>query len=91
MALQDLVGLGWPHPLSDQHATDDVRRHESLLWQVRRDVHRDIRPEKRRRLGPSRRASRAHMPRRVFLAVVLAWGLATAGLLAAILAIRWFG
>jgi hypothetical protein len=87
VALPVLAGPAWPHPLSDQGATDDTRRHESLLWQVRREA----RSEKLRRPAPSRRASRAHMPRRVFLGLALGWALVTVGLLAAILAIRWFG
>lgn len=87
MALQDLVGPAWPHPLGDHGASDDTCRSESLLWQVRRAGH----SAKLRRPAPSRRASRAHMPRRIFLAVALGWALATAGLLVAILAIRWFG
>jgi hypothetical protein len=90
VALPVLAGPAWPHPLSDQGATDDARRHERLLWQVGM-LRREARSEKLRRPAPSRHASRAHMPRRVFLGLALGWALVTVGLLAAILAIRWFG
>ncbi len=88
MALQDFVGQAWPHSLSDQRATGKHRRRETWLWRIRRD---SPVADSRRPLPPSHRASRAHMPRRVFLAVAFGWAFAVVALLAAILAIRWLG
>ncbi len=88
MALQDLIGQAWPHPLSDRRATDDGRRRETSLWRVRRA---DRSAEGRRPSPPSHRASRAHMPRRVFIAVAIGWAAAVATLLAVVLAARWLG
>jgi hypothetical protein len=85
VALQNVVGRTWPAAVSKERASDD--RREAALWQARRAPQ----PEKLCRPAPSRRAARAHMPRRVFVALALGWGLAVVGLLAAILAIRWLG
>jgi hypothetical protein len=71
---------------SDLRASDDERR-VSVLWRVRRAA----RPDKLCRPAPARRAARAHMPRRVFLALVVGWVAALAGLLAAILILRGLG
>ncbi len=86
MALQDLVGQAWPHSLSDQRATDDGRRREASLWRVGRAG-----AARRRPPAPSHHASRAHMPRRVFIAVAIGWAAAVATLLAVVLAARWLG
>ena len=85
MTSQELFGQAFA--LSDRRASDDGGRRETARWRVRRAA----RSDKLRRLAPSRRAARAHMPRRVFVALALGWGLAIVGLLAAILAIRWLG
>ena len=78
--------VGQAYPLGDPRASDDDRR-VIALWRVRRAA----RPEKLRRPAPSRRAARAHMPRRVFVALVVGWVAALAGLLAAILVLRGLG
>jgi hypothetical protein len=85
VAVQDLVGPAWPHPFSDERAPKG--RRAGALWRLRREV----RSAKLRLLAPSRRASRAHMPRRIFIALALGWAFAIAMLLAAVLAIRWLG
>ena len=85
MALQDLIGQAYP--LSDQRASDDGRREETSHWQMRGAP----RSESRRPSAPSRRASRAHMPRRMFLALVFGWVIALVGLLALILRLRGLG
>ncbi len=85
MALQDLIGQAYP--FSDQRASDAARRDETSDWQVRGAA----RTEGRRPPAPSRRAARAHMPRRIFLALVLGWVIALAGLLALIAALRGAG
>ncbi|HUI97013.1 MAG TPA: hypothetical protein VLX44_14745 [Xanthobacteraceae bacterium] len=84
MALQDFIGQAYP--FSDR-AGDHGRRDETSHWQVRGAA----RNASRRPPAPSRRAARAHMPRRIFLALVLGWGIALAGLLAIVLALRGLG
>jgi hypothetical protein len=85
VALQDLIGQAFP--FSDQRASDHGRREEASHWQVRGAP----RTESRRPSAPSRRAARAHMPRRIFLALVFGWVMALAGLLALILRLRGLG
>ena len=82
MALQDLVGQAFP--FTDRRATDDGCRSETVHWLVRGAA----RSENLRSRAPSRRAARAHMPRRIFLALVCGWAAALAGLLVLILALR---
>jgi len=85
VALQDLIGQ--TYAFSDQHASDDGRRDETSHWQMRGAP----RTENRRPPAPSRRAARAHMPRRIFLALVFGWVIALAGLLALIVGLRGLG
>jgi hypothetical protein len=86
MALQDDVGQAWLHSLGDERAPDDGRRREAVLWRVHEE-----RSASRRSPAPSRRASRCHMPRRVFVAVALGWVAAVGTLLALVVAARWMG
>lgn len=85
MALQDLIGHAYL--LSDQRASDAARRDETAHWKVRGAPP----PASRRLSAPSRRVARAHMPRRIFLALVLGWLFALAGLLTLIIALRSAG
>ncbi|HEY4922237.1 MAG TPA: hypothetical protein VII40_19200 [Xanthobacteraceae bacterium] len=87
MALQDLLGQAWPHyPLSAPRAADEGRRRERSLWS-----HHRGHGSPDRRPPPSGRMRAAHMPRRVFLALVFGRGTIVAALLGVILAIRWLG
>ena len=85
MALQDLVGHGWPYA-SDDRATGNGRRRETSLWRFQRAAGSPV-----SRRPPSGRARRAHMPRRTFLTIVFGWVFVVATLAVVILAIRWFG
>jgi len=74
--------------LADHRTTDNACRHETSLWRFRRGAGSE---PSRRPPPPSGRMRRAHMPRRIFLAVAFGWTLVVASLLAIILAIRWLG
>jgi len=87
VALQDLLGQAWTHPISDPRAEDESRRRERSLWSHQAEPGAaDRRPRPR-----SGRMEACHMPRRQFLAIVIGWGATVATLLGVILAIRWFG
>lgn len=82
----------WPHASDDRaggsRASGDIRRRETSLW---RFLHAGGPSVSRRPPPPSGRARRAHMPRRIFVAVAFGWILVLAVLTAVFLAIRWFG
>jgi hypothetical protein len=82
VAFHDLVGHAWPYLLTDHRAAEGGARATSL-WRSRRGA--GTRP-----LPPSRRMSRAHMPRRAFLALAFGWVSVLAILLCVVLAVRWF-
>jgi len=87
VALQDLLDQAWPHPLSDPRAADEGRRRERSLWS-----HHARHGSVGRRPSPrSAQMGAAHMPRRVFVALVFGWGAVVAALLGIALAIRWLG
>ena len=85
MALQDLLGQEWTHPVRDPRAEDESRRRERSLWSHQAEPG----PVDRRPPRPSGRMDACHMPRRHFLAVAMGWGAVVAALLAVIMAIRW--
>ena len=84
MALQDLLAHTWLR--SGHDPADDTRRHERSLW-----CHPCDPGPADRRPPPSGRMGAAHMPRGVFLALVLGWGAVLAVVLGAAIAIRWIG
>ena len=86
MALQDLLGQAWLHSGSDPRAADDTRRHERSLW-----CHPCDPDPADRRPPPSGRMGASHMPRGVFLALAIGWGVALVVVLGAAIAIRWIG
>jgi hypothetical protein len=87
VALQDLVGHGWPY-VSDDRTTGDERRRATKRWRFHGEAGA---PVSRRPPPPSGRARRAHMRRRTFLVIVFGWVSVVVTLAAVILAIRWFG
>ena len=87
MALQDLLGQAWTHPIIDPRAEDESRRRERSLWSHQAEPGAaDRRPPR-----PSGRMDACHMPRHHFVAVAVGWGAIVVTLLGVVLAIRWFG
>jgi hypothetical protein len=87
VGLQDFVGQAWPHLPSDPSAADGDIGREASLWRFRRATGAAA----NRPRSPSRRVGRAHMPRRIFLALACGWASAVVILLGAVLVLRWLG
>ena len=83
--MHHFVDHAWQRVLGEPRA-DGVGR-EASLWRFRRPTGAPL----ERPRPPSRRMARCHMPRTTFLAVAIGWISAVGLLLAAVLALRWFG
>ena len=86
MEMEHFVDHAWPRIPGEPRGDDGVAR-EASLWRFRRPTGAAI----ERPRPPSRRMSRAHMPRAAFLALACGWTFAVAALLGVVLALRWLG
>jgi hypothetical protein len=85
--MQHFVDQAWQRFVSHSGAPGGDTGRESSLWRFRRTTGAPI----ERPRPPSRRMARAHMPRGHFLLLACGWTFAVAGLLGAVLMLRWLG